>query len=299
MNKLDYLVLYHAGCKDGFASAWAFNTRYSMRHVMYVPMAYGDKLSDETWKRLHNDLQVFLLDYSMPVPELERIASHVESVTVLDHHKTLAEALRHDPEVACSVRLCDGNLKIRYAPKECGATMTWAYLFPDDPMPLLLKYVKDRDLWTWELPMSREINAYIGLAEHTFISWDILKQEIGSNFNGAVKCGDTVNRRDRQLVEILADRAYLTEFGGWPNVPTVNSPVLQSEICEELLRRHKEAKFACCFEVQPTGIRKYSLRSRKGEFDVSEVAKKYGGGGHAAAAGCVIGEYTLRKERGE
>jgi phosphoesterase RecJ-like protein len=33
--------------------------------------------------------------------------------------------------------------------------------------------------------------------------------------------------------------------------------------------------------------RQFGLRSRNG-FDVSEVAKKFGGGGHAAAAGFVI-----------
>jgi len=42
--------------------------------------------------------------------------------------------------------------------------------------------------------------------------------------------------------------------------------------------------FAACYWDTPEG-RVFSLRSREDGADVSEIAKKYGGGGHAHASG--------------
>ena len=44
------------------------------------------------------------------------------------------------------------------------------------------------------------------------------------------------------------------------------------------------APFAACYWDPPDG-RVFSLRSAEGGYDVSEIAKAYGGGGHKNAAG--------------
>ena len=70
-------------------------------------------------------------------------------------------------------------------------------------------------------------------------------------------------------------------------VPVVNTPVLMSEACEALLENNPQADFAGAYfdrrEPSKT-IRKWSLRSNT-SFDVSQIAKKLGGGGHVQAAG--------------
>lgn len=47
----------------------------------------------------------------------------------------------------------------------------------------------------------------------------------------------------------------------------------------------KERPFGACYFDRQDGKRQWSLRSRDGGADVSEIAKRHGGGGHAQAAG--------------
>ena len=60
-----------------------------------------------------------------------------------------------------------------------------------------------------------------------------------------------------------------------------------------LFRSHAypDAPFSMSYCDCPGGLRSYSLRSRNG-FDVSEVAKAFGGGGHKASSG-----FTLKAPR--
>lgn len=74
-------------------------------------------------------------------------------------------------------------------------------------------------------------------------------------------------------------------------MPVANSPLNANELCERLLQEHPEAPFAAVYFDRPDGQRSWELRSRSG-FDVSRVASKFGGGGHASAAGFV--EKTVR-----
>ena len=59
-----------------------------------------------------------------------------------------------------------------------------------------------------------------------------------------------------------------------------------SEVAGEIAGQDGTEFGACYFEVEQNRFQ-YSLRSR-GDFDVSEIAKKFGGGGHKNAAGFTV-----------
>ena len=66
-------------------------------------------------------------------------------------------------------------------------------------------------------------------------------------------------------------------------VPVVNAPhFMSSEVAGELSDGHP---FAASYSIGANGKITYSLRSRDGGIDVSEIATAFGGGGHAQAAG--------------
>ena len=52
----------------------------------------------------------------------------------------------------------------------------------------------------------------------------------------------------------------------------------------ELCNLYPESAFSASYCDRADGLRTYSLRSN-GEFDVSVIAKQFGGGGHRNAAG--------------
>ncbi|HZO51356.1 MAG TPA: DHHA1 domain-containing protein, partial [Bryobacteraceae bacterium] len=99
--------------------------------------------------------------------------------------------------------------------------------------------------------------------------------------------GMAIQRYFRTLVEQAKKHAYFREIGGH-RVPVVNASMfMASEVAGEL---SEGQPFAGVYSESETHTL-WSLRSRPGGLDVSEVAKQFGGGGHKHAAG-------FRQERG-
>ena len=98
----------------------------------------------------------------------------------------------------------------------------------------------------------------------------------------AVETGEAILRIQSYQLDALTQNMQTKTITGY-QVPTVYAPILQSEIAERLLELHPGAPFAGIYYDRDDG-RKWSLRSRPG-FDVSELAKSMGGGGHPQAAG--------------
>lgn len=206
------------------------------------------------------------------------LADEFRFVLVLDHHVSAEKELEGLP-------FC------RFEKNKSGAVMAWEHFFPEKPLPILFGYIQDRDLWEWKLPASRAVSAYIQTVPFDFQEWNELRRSLAQNADDGriVSQGSAILTYQQQRVHSLAKKAgriWLCrgDMNG-VEIPAVNSAVWQSEIGEELLELHPEAPAACVFFQVESGEWVYSLRARKGEYDVSELAKAYGGGGHAPAAG--------------
>jgi len=258
------LVLYHAGCPDGFGSAWAFYQKYGSK-AEYRPVRYGDSHPDVTGK------SVFIVDFSYPRTILEEMRQAAESLMVLDHHKTAEEDLR-------GLDYCHFDMT------HSGAYLAWEYLFGADNVPLLIQYVEDRDLWKWKLNGSEEILSALDSYKKTFDNWNYLNsmlQEEGSeDWQSIYDSGAAILRYKNSLVKALSKRAYRLKIGE-EDVLALNSSVFQSELGN--LLSEGEPYAAIYYWSGDKFI--FSLRSKESGVDVSSVAKKFGGGGHKNAAG--------------
>ena len=269
MQRANTAVIYHASCPDGFGAAWAVH-RVLGERAQYLPMNHGDPMP-----QVDDDARVYILDFSFDrerMDELQRKHGQ-DSVILLDHHITAAQELDGLPN--CHIDL-----------SKSGAVLSWEHFHTGSAVPTLLRYVQDKDLWTWELPDSRAISAYLSSCEMDFATWDNIARafETAEGHLKAVEAGKAVLRSRQQAVREIAQSAHFWQVGEH-RVPVVNSPIMQSEIGEYLVNTHPESPFAAIyFDVSPT-VRKWSLRSRRNGFDVSRLAKQFGGGGHAAAAG--------------
>jgi oligoribonuclease NrnB/cAMP/cGMP phosphodiesterase (DHH superfamily) len=159
-----------------------------------------------------------------------------------------------------------------------GAALSWDF-FVGGARPDFIEYVQDRDLWRKVLPGGDEFTIALRSYPQDFLIWDKL---IDSGAQSLIAEGGAIQRYYRLRVEELKRSAYKAELGGatcWIS----NAPYFAaSEVAGELAER--DADFgACYFEVEQ-GRYQYSLRSREG-FDVSTIARMFGGGGHKAAAG--------------
>lgn len=272
------LVLYHANCWDGFCAAWV--AKGALGDIDAHPAHYGTEPPDVS------DRVVYLLDFSYPRQTMRDIIGRAKEVIVLDHHKTAQEALGDLVDEAiqrpdlCPTRPGVVLPTIRFNMDKSGGRMAWEHFYPRaEGSPWLVDYTEDRDLWRHALPHSEEINAALRSYQLDFDLWSEFHQREPESF---VVEGAAIRRRERQIVADHIRNARLENFDGTHTVPIVNATVLFSEIAGELAEGHP---FGACYFDRKDGKRQWSLRSRDGGVDVSEIAKVHGGGGHQQAAG--------------
>ena len=255
-SKPPTVILYHAECADGFGAAWAIWKRFP--NARFIPVKHGNPPPPELTAQI-----VVIVDFSYDRPTLERLAAETQALLVLDHHITAEKALTDLPYAYFDL-------------KKSGAVLAWEWAH-DHPVPWLLEYIQDKDLWTWTLPSSREINAAIASHPFDFNLWNRFKQK------ELEQEGRAILRYEQELVNKLAAQAVLVEFQG-AIVPSVQSAILTSQIGERLAADYP----FCIIWHDHEGRRYYSMRSRDDGTDVGAIAVSFGGGGHTHAAGFSI-----------
>jgi oligoribonuclease NrnB/cAMP/cGMP phosphodiesterase (DHH superfamily) len=267
------LVVYHAQCRDGFASAWAAWT-LGYHAAEFHAAAHGSEPPDVTGKN------VLILDFSYDRATLDHMYESAAFLRVFDHHKTAETTLLDAPYAAFDLN-------------RSGAGITWDVLSAELPheligrvdRPWLINYVEDRDLWRFALPNSKEINAYISTLEFDFETW--ATADIAFAVHTAADRGKSVLAKTEQYVREVAKNARLVSFEGH-SVHLVNAPQVDiSEVLAYLLEE-SSSPFSMGWWQRADGSFNYSLRSRADvtpSFDVSELAKRHGGGGHPNASG--------------
>ncbi len=272
------LVLYHAHCSDGFCAAWIAHRRFG-EGAEYVPVQYGQAPPDVTGR------DVVVLDFSYKRPVLEEMVRVCRTMVLRDHHKTAQADL--EPTDAWPTAT-----DFLFDMSKSGAMLAWDYFFPGERAPWLVEYVQDRDLWLWKLPFSKEVSAGLATLPHDFTVWNKLFADtlLGQMTDGSqffyggetiIRQGEAVLRYQAQQVTAICSQAREVDIDGH-KVLAANSSVLFSEVGEKLAENRP---FGAAWFIRKDGKKQWSLRSREGGIDVSQVAARRGGGGHKAAAG--------------
>jgi oligoribonuclease NrnB/cAMP/cGMP phosphodiesterase (DHH superfamily) len=279
------LCIYHGACDDGFGAAWA--VRKGLHgNVDFFPGVYQKEPPP------HEGRNVIFVDFSYKRAVLNAMARKARSILILDHHKTAAEDLadlqapfgtgydRHlDNVYQDTCEGLDGKMYALFDMERSGAAMAWDY-FVGGTRPDFIEYLQDRDLWRKALPNGDEFTIALRSYPQDFNVWDDL---VRAGAESLIAEGESIQRYYRLRVEELKRSAYPAMLGGghcWIS----NAPYFAaSEVAGELCDRPGAMFGACYFEVE-RGRFKYSLRSR-GHLDVSDIARRFGGGGHQNAAG--------------
>lgn len=274
------LVIYHGNCADGFSAAWCFWRKYK-DGADYVAGVYQQPPPDVTGR------DVYLVDFSYKAPVVERMLLHANSVTLIDHHKTAIDDLAPlIAQWAADPGALDGDNFGWFCDLErSGATLAWDYLFPDEARPLLLGHIEDRDLWRFKLPGTREIQANVFSHEYTFEMWDKLMSANQAELLQMTAAGAAIERKHHkdvaELVKVCRRRMVIGGHAVW----VASLPYTLTSDAGHLMA--KGEPFAACYWDTADG-RVFSLRSQDDGLDVSEIAKQYGGGGHAHASGFTV-----------
>ena len=302
------LVIYHANCTDGFGAAFAAWLNLG-NEAEYLPMDYGKNFLTEYAGSTINR-EIYILDFSFPREQMDWLFQHAKRVVWLDHHKTAFEMWcggyrKGDRFQAIPLGGAD-PLKhyIVLDDNFSGAYLAWEYFHPDTEVPMLIQHIDDRDRWQFKLDGSKELHAALASYQPwTFEQWwsflaredfrqegEAILRAHNQNVQSALK-----QARACAIIPATIDSAASykapwvwensAEFGDFcfASGLAANAPAfLASDLGHELA--NKSGTFGLVWSLAGDGQVHCSLRSN-GDYDVSAIAKVFGGGGHRNAAG--------------
>jgi nanoRNase/pAp phosphatase (c-di-AMP/oligoRNAs hydrolase) len=264
-------VLFHSfgngkHCPDGFAAAYAAWKHFGDT-AEYIPCVYQDAPP-----QIDQGDQVYLLDFSYPREVLLDINSRAH-VRVLDHHKSAQENLE-GLSFAC------------FDMSKSGAELAWEYFHPEITLPDLIRYVADRDLWKKDLPHTEEVHRALQSFAQDFLVWDVLCN-ITNYVEFMHRIGEPLYQKHLEAVDEVVQSMRFRIFK--KRVVAVTNTTNYSVVSDALNELCKLSKCAFALNYSDAGDGKIKMELRSiGDFDVSAIAKQFGGGGHKNAAGCTV-----------
>ena len=273
------LIVYHDHCTDGWCAAWLLSRRFSGAELLAA--SYGDPPPEDD--RIRGRV-VYVVDFSYDRETLVRWHSIASSLVVLDHHESAEKSLAGLPFAEFSDVRSGCGLVAKYIDDSTGWLTPMA-----KGEALLASYAEDRDLWRFQMPGSRAVNAYIDSFPRTDEDWwKLMGQFERQPWAYFAALGENIIRNNGSVIRSHMHRQrhvmLPTDDDSVIECKVVNATTLHSEIGGELAKSSPSGVGIVWRETDDGSANKYSLRSTKCGQNVAKIAECYGGGGHAHAA---------------
>ncbi|HEY42363.1 MAG TPA: hypothetical protein G4O11_00050 [Anaerolineae bacterium] len=263
------LCLYHDDA-DGRCSA-AIVRRALGPSVALRAIEYGDPIP---WDVIEKSSKVVIVDFSLPLEDMLRVQKTSDLVWI-DHHKTALEGLSE----------LNGVAGIRSL-EEAACELTWQTFFPDQPVPKTVIYIGDRD--TWRLAhdetqaFSEALRQEDTRPENDGL-WKPLLDDESNRVEKMIERGAVLFRARMLWIKHQIDRyGFEVIFEGHRTL-AINAR--GSGEMGALIRQIGYEIGYCYIEAEQNGEFKTFVTLYSDRVDVSEIARKFGGGGHEGAAG--------------
>ncbi len=262
------LVIYHGHCPDGFGASWVVRKAMGEENVEFFSAIHNRPPPDVAGR------DVVMVDFAYPRDVMERLVKTASSILVLDHHESAEKGLAGFEAP---------NFRAVFDMNKSGVGVAWAHYFPDQHMPRLLQHVQDMDIWTWRVPGTAEVMGAVFSYPYDYPTWDWLMGRVGKLRREGVALS---RRRKLDIGELRTRLGGLRMNIGGHNVPVFNAPAMFAELAVTACAMEPFAGIFTLAGDAELGPRvRFSLRSAPTGLNVAEIAMKYGGGGHAHAAG--------------
>lgn len=264
------LCIYHGSCNDGFGAAMIVYNYFKGRVDLWRGKYNAGKVPE-----VHGR-DVFIVDFSYKPEDMDKIQQQSRKLVWLDHHVGAIKDMAGFKWRPQDVNGSQDN------PMLSGVGLTWNYFHGEEIMPDLYKYIQDWDTWKFLLGPTRAVHFALHSHKQEMPIWTKFLTDEG--LESLIKDGQVLLRKHDMNVEAYVRQAFMMEIAGY-RVPMVNAPAdMASDVGNILSKGHP---FAGIFFDTENG-RSFSIRSQPDGADVSEIAKKFGGGGHKHSAGFQI-----------
>ena len=255
------VICYYHNDMDGIASASIVKKVYP--DAEFYKVDYGD---DWDIDKVINTM-VIVVDFSFD--NMDLLKKSCKLLCWIDHHKT---AMEKNFELWNSEDI-DGFRQL----DKSGCELTWEWFFPHEPTPRAIELIGDRDMWKFKY--GEDTRAYHEQASMIYKS-PCTSLLVSGSINQFLLKGGVLLMKKKEQVRKAFEQGITVEFEGH-KTRLMNTNVNTSET-GEYCYKDKNFPIALIWSVREGNVI-CSLRSNT--IDVSEIAKKYGGGGHKYAAG--------------
>ncbi len=236
---------------------------------------------------------LWITDISWTRPETDRhlreLAAAGTRIVWIDHHRTAIERLKRG---AIDVPLADMVVEDTYAASRLVFEYLRRHLDPASPnaarflaLEQLVMLADDNDRWIHALPGSRELALTVGAMRDTSAYEDLLGVDADVTYTPRMREAEARVSAELAETHALAERTRTERTVGPVTVVAAWCAGYPSEIGDRWGKQMRNAVFAL-YDTKSDGVS--FRRSPDGRVDLSKVAETFGGGGHAAAAGCTI-----------
>ncbi len=293
---LVHIVSHGPHCLDGVTSAVAVARAYSGADVR--PHFANNPEINETLLAVPpppagatQDLWITDISWTRPETDahLRALAAAGTRIVWIDHHRTAIERVRRG---AIDVPLAEMVVEDTYAASRLVFEHIRRGIDPNSPatgrfleLERLVTLADDNDRWIHTHEGSRELALTVGAMRGTEAYEDLLGIDVAVTYTPRMR--EAYARVAAELAEThaLAERTRSEHRVGAVTVAAAWCAGYPSEIGDAWGKRTRNAVFAL-YDTKSLGVS--FRRSPDCQVDLSKVAETFGGGGHAAAAGCQI-----------
>lgn len=272
-------VFYHNDLDGRCAGAIAYRYYGKTPQITLIEIDYKDEIDVDA---ITKDEKIVIVDFSFKPEAMERVLEKTKNVIWIDHHKTAFE-YKYSKEL-------DGERDVEFS----GCELAWKYWYPEKPMPRAVELIGDRDKWAWKYGKeTADFNMGMKTYDHQpkdMLLWENLFNENRHVLNDVKERGRIcLLFRDMFCKDYADSYGFETEYGGYKCF-AMGLYMFGSEAFGDRMDKHD-----ICLSFVFDG-KKWTVGLYSKTIDVSEIAKKNGGGGHRGAAGFVCDSLPFKKQ---
>lgn len=273
---------------DGKCAAAIVHCANKNKKIEFYEINYG---MDFPWSKIDNQ-DVVMVDFTLqPYAEMENLQKRSKSLIWIDHHKSAIETVEELGLDIPGLQIMNGG---------AGCELAWEYYFPGEPIPKAIQYLGDYDTWKFAFgEKTKQFQSGIQLQDTRPTSklWYFLFDDIAAKESmiSIIKDGDTINMYKNSFNKKACNQlAFEVELEGLKGIGC--NIYSGSTVFDSIPNLYEVYDFASTFTYNGKTWT-VSLYTERKDLDVSEIAKKYGGGGHKGAAGFQCEELPFKNRR--
>lgn len=263
----------HSADADGAVSGLICKRFF--KEVMTISTNHGKQIN---YGRIPRGSIVIITDFSLPVEEMRRMCD-LHTVIWIDHHQVYLE-----PEYQEF-----SSLEGYRSTEAAGCYLAWKYFFGEEPVPKLVEYVSDYDIWEFKYPETLAFNYGLGMYNilPSYASEALIRRIFFDDvlINSIIAMGKRIDQYVNARNQLLCKyNGFRTKIFGVDAV-AINMRNTSSKVLDPL--KDENHQLLCTYGYN-SSIFKYrcSLYTDTDTIDCNELCKRLGGAGHKSAAGC-------------